>query len=211
MIGACTGAPTGPLVPDGRVRRTIWHRRRVASTDVTTPAPPTGRRFELLQRLGFRELMHDSHVPFLSHLLGTRRVLVGWGERPALCDAGLFHSVYGTEYFQPDEPADRDDVRAIVGAEAEEIAWAWCTIRRDTIDPSGGCTAIDRHTGSPIELGRRLLGDVATLWAADTVEQIARMEPEERAFSHHLGGVLHLASPAAQAAASDVMSLVTES
>ena len=58
---------------------------------------PTGPRLDLLKQLGFGELTHDSHVPFLSHLLGTRRLLVEWGERPAVCDAGLFHSAYGTE------------------------------------------------------------------------------------------------------------------
>lgn len=149
-------------------------------------------------------------MPFLSHLVGTRRLLVEWGERPALCDAGLFHSVYGTEYFEPDEPAERDEVRSIVGDEAEEIAHAWCTIRRDTIDLSRPVTVVDRHTGSRMALSDRLVGDIATLWAADTVEQIARMAPDERAFSHHLGDVLHLASPAAQAAAATVTALIEE-
>lgn len=67
---------------------------------------PTGERLALLRRLGFGELTHDSHVPFLSHLAGTRRLLAEWGERPELCDAGLFHSAYGTEYFQPDHLVD---------------------------------------------------------------------------------------------------------
>ena len=56
-------------------------------------------RLRLLRRLGFDTLEHDSHVPFLAHLVGTARVLRSWGSRPALCDAGLFHSAYGTEYF----------------------------------------------------------------------------------------------------------------
>ena len=73
--------------------------------------PPTGARLELLRRLGFDRLEHDSHVPFLSHLLGTRRLLVEWGERPALCDAGLFHSAYGTEYFPHTTSAERDEVK----------------------------------------------------------------------------------------------------
>src|SRR5215831_7808980 len=103
-------------------------------TSSTNVAPVTGARLELLRALGFGELQHDSHVPFLSHLAGTRRLLVTWGERAALCDAGLFHSVYGTEYFTPDRTPDRRDVIAVIGAEAERIAWLWCTIRRDTLD-----------------------------------------------------------------------------
>lgn len=165
--------------------------------------PPTGTRLDLLKRLGFGELEHDSHVPFLSHLLGTRRVLVEWGERPAVCDAGLFHSAYGTEYFPVDETVDRAEVQTVIGAEAEEIAHAWCTIRRDTFqlgDGSTPATVVDRTTEARIEVGDQLLADIATLWAADTVEQIARMSPDERSFAANLDRVLHLASPAAQEA-----------
>jgi hypothetical protein len=31
----------------------------------------------------------------LDHLIGVRQVLAGGQARPSLCDAGLFHSVYG--------------------------------------------------------------------------------------------------------------------
>ena len=65
-------------------------------SDATIPSP-TGDRLDLLKQMGFNDLMHDSHVPFMSHLLGVRRVLVGWDERAAMCDAGLFHSAYGTD------------------------------------------------------------------------------------------------------------------
>ena len=172
--------------------------------------PPTGARLELLRRLGFGALEHDSHVPFLSHLIGTRRLLVEWGERPALCDAGLFHSAYGTEYFQPDAPASRDEVVALIGAEAEAIAHAWCTIERDTLAPAAPFTVTDREAGQVVELDPQLASDVATLWAADTVEQIARMAVDERGFAHGLGRVLHLASPAAQAAAAAIAPLLDE-
>ncbi len=161
-------------------------------------AAPSGPRLSLLRRLGFGGLTHDSHVPFLSHLLGTRRLLVGWGERPALCDAGLFHSAYGTEYFPVDRPAAREEVREVIGDDAEEIAWLWCTIRRDSIDTTGPVVTASRRDGQPIDLDDGRAADVATLWAADTVEQIARMTPDERDFARSLGRVLHLASPPAQ-------------
>jgi hypothetical protein len=171
-------------------------------------APPTGARLSLLRRLGFGDLTHDSHVPFLSHLLGTRRVLVQWGERPALCDAGLFHSAYGTEYFPVDRPASREDVRDVIGDDAEEIAWLWCTIRRDTIDDSGPAVVAETRDGGSLALDGGRATDIATLWAADTVEQIGRMTPDERAFAHSLGRVLHLAGPAAQDAARQVLPLI---
>lgn len=169
-------------------------------TDPDALAPPTGARLALLKQLGFGELEHDSHVPFLSHLVGTRRVLVEWGERPAMCDAGLFHSAYGTEYFPVDQDVDRGEVQAVIGVEAETIAHAWCTIRRDTFELGSSATVIDRTTGKRITVGDELLADIATLWAADTVEQVHRMDADEQAFAANLTRVLHLARPGAQAA-----------
>lgn len=173
----------------------------------TDVPPPTGPRLALLRRLGYAELEHDSHVPFLSHLVGTHRLLVRWGERQALCDAGLFHSAYGTEYFQPDAPASRDEVRGVIGAEAEAIAWTWCTILRDTLGVAEPWTAVDREAGASVVLGEQMTADIATLWAADTVEQIARMSVDERDFACGLGRVLHLASPAARTGAEPILPL----
>jgi hypothetical protein len=164
----------------------------------------------LLRRLGFGDLTHDSHVPFLSHLIGTRRLLLQWGERPALGDAGLFHSAYGTEYFPVDRPASREDVRAVIGDDAEVVAWLWCTIRRDTIDTTGPVVTAARRDGGTVALTDEQVADVVTLWAADTVEQIGRMTPDERDFARMLTRVLHLASPAAQDAARTVLALVDE-
>ena len=190
-------------VGDARTHASAY--RSGSMVEDATPQPPTGERLALLRRLGFGELTHDSHVPFLSHLLGTRRVLVEWGSRPALCDAGLFHSAYGTEYFPVDRPADRDDVRAVIGDEAEQIAWVWCTIVRDTIELTDPGSAIDRTTQARLALTDAMVADIATLWAADTVEQLDRMAPDERDFALGLGRVLHRASPAAQAAAAPVI------
>jgi hypothetical protein len=41
------------------------------------------------------EGMQHSDRGLLDHLFGTRQLLVEWEARAALCDAGLFHSVYG--------------------------------------------------------------------------------------------------------------------
>jgi Domain of unknown function (DUF6817) len=170
-------------------------------------APVSGARLDLLRTLGFGALQHDSHVPFLSHLLGTRRLLAAWGERAALCDAGLFHSVYGTEYFEPDRIADRDDVVAVIGAEAERIAWFWCAMRRDTLDVAHGTVQL-RHGDTTPPLTAREIADLATLWAADTVEQVERMAPSERKFASGLRSVVHAASDPAQRAIGALAHLV---
>src|SRR5262249_28944410 len=72
---------------------------------------------------------------FLEHLIGTWRILQLWPQPEALCPAGLFHSVYGTEYFRTSHYAttERERVRAVIGEEAEEIAFSFCTIERRAI------------------------------------------------------------------------------
>jgi hypothetical protein len=170
-------------------------------------APVAGTRLELLRALGFAALEHDSHVPFLTHLCGTRRTLVAWGARPALCDAGLFHSVYGTEYFEPDRTPDRDGVIAVIGADAERIAWLWCAIRRDTLDV-GRSTVQLRHNDVRERLTALEVADLATLWAADTVEQIERMAPDQRAFAGGLQFVVDAASAPAQRAVAAFADLI---
>lgn len=145
----------------------------------------THAMIQFLRASGAAELMHDSHVPFLEHLTGTRRILQQWGVRQALSDAGLFHSVYGTEFFALDESVEapaRTDVQELIGADAEEVAWLWCTIERFSLDPSSG-VATNRVSGAPMTLAPNRVQDIANLWAADTVEQLARMTPDERGFA----------------------------
>jgi Domain of unknown function (DUF6817) len=177
---------------------------------VSTPAelaPVTGERLQMLKSLGYSDLMHDSGVPFLSHLIGTRRVLVEWGSRPALCDAGLFHSVYGTEYFQPAQAASREQVQAVIGAEAERVAWLWCNIERDTLDIRRRSVRL-RSTHSAEALSDTEVSDIATLWSADTVEQIGRMSVDERAFARGVLRVVAVACEPAQHAIEGVAPLL---
>ena len=50
-------------------------------------------RFRFLREVNTETMPHSERGLF-DHLLGTRQLLVEWGARPALCDAGLFHSIF---------------------------------------------------------------------------------------------------------------------
>ena len=56
-------------------------------------------RLRFLREANTEGMPHSDRGLF-DHLLGTRQVLVEWGAGPALCDAGLFHSIYSTEHFE---------------------------------------------------------------------------------------------------------------
>src|SRR3954454_1591338 len=93
---------------------------------------------QLEKRLRFLRAANTEGMPhsdrgLFDHLLGTRQLLVEWGARAALCDAGLFHSIYSTEHFgQTAVPlARRGEVRQLIGEEAESLVWLFCVMRRD--------------------------------------------------------------------------------
>ena len=53
-----------------------------------------------------------------------------------LQDAGLFHSVYGTVYFMPEGGLveNRQNVKDLIGEQAEEIAYLFCIIDNPRIE-----------------------------------------------------------------------------
>src|SRR5687768_12991211 len=101
---------------------------------------------QLENRLRFLRKSNTEGMPhtdrgLLDHLLGTRQLFVEWEARPALCDAGLFHSVYGTENYelQAIPLTMRNEVQQLIGDEAESLAWLFCIIRRETLYENPGC------------------------------------------------------------------------
>ena len=140
-------------------------------------------RLAFLHDIGVAEVRHNSDEDLLPHLQATAKLLQAWGARRSLCDAGLFHSVYGTEYFNVATLADdtRDAVRAVVGAEAEALVWLWCFGRRLSLpqQPEGALRIEDRRTGAPIHIARQQYEDLVNLWFADTLEQLPRVPDRE--------------------------------
>lgn len=66
------------------------------------------------------------------HLVGTHDLLQRWGNREEVCNAGLFHSIYGTRHFKtmswPLE--NRHVIRELIGREAEWLAYLFCAAAR---------------------------------------------------------------------------------
>ena len=81
-------------------------------------------------------LAHNGEETFDNHLVGVQSVLRSWGACEALCDAALFHSIYGTEGFQGFKLplAQRGEIAALIGPRAERLAWIFCMVDRATVD-----------------------------------------------------------------------------
>jgi len=139
-----------------------------------------------LASLGTAEVAHTGG-DFLHHLRAVHRVLEEAGADEAVCRAGLFHSIYGTEGFQDFSLplAERARVRALIGERAEFAAYCNCVMDRATLDAAvaaalrGGEQRFeirDRAGGPSIALTRAQLADLAEVHLFDWLEQVARSE-----------------------------------
>ncbi len=84
-------------------------------------------KIDFLKQLGSDKVKHKNQS-LLEHLIGVRDILKKWGAPEYVQDGGLFHSVYGTTYFKPQMTVDRDKVRDLIGEQAEEIVFMFCSL-----------------------------------------------------------------------------------
>jgi len=137
-------------------------------------------RLRFLRKASAEQMPHPSEVDLFDHLLGTRRLLDEWEARPALCDAGLFHSVYSTERYglKVIPLSMRDQVQQLIGDEAESLVWLFCMMRRKTFDQNlrknGDCSVQHRFTGEWIPLNEGQFRDLITLTFANCLEAFPR-------------------------------------
>jgi hypothetical protein len=143
-----------------------------------TNDPMYERALELLNRFGAVDVEHPSGT-LLEHLRGTYEQLERWGCSEDLCRAGLYHSVYGTEYFQKRTvPLEaRDEVRSAIGDRAEEIAYLYCALSRQSLYRNldvGAPYMVKARDGREMPISLAQLADLMTLDLANRLEQQPR-------------------------------------
>lgn len=88
-----------------------------------------------LSNLGAAWLPHAGQS-YVDHLTAVYHGLKCWGYNEYVCDAGFFHSIYGTERFTAFKVplSERPTIRGIIGARAEKTAYLNCTMERAEFD-----------------------------------------------------------------------------
>ncbi len=134
------------------------------------------------------ELVGHSDNSLLHHLTGTETLLNQWGLDTTTCDAGLFHSVYGTESFRTSlvSSDQRQEVVDQIGADAERLAFLFCTMVKssldDNLDGRSLFTLVSRFSGETIEITRAEFVALAHISLANWIEQRDRHGSEFRDF-----------------------------
>jgi hypothetical protein len=159
------------------------------------------KRVQFLRDVNIEAREH-SERGLLDHLLGTRQLLLEWGARPVLCDAGLFHSIYGTEGYQHATlPLSmRSRLQELIGNEAESLVWLFCFMRRktlgDNLDRADKLDVEHRLSGERLLLADGQFHDLVNLTFANELEPYPRMSRTwRRGCRAYLQGFRHLAMP----------------
>jgi hypothetical protein len=95
---------------------------------------PVGSHVDFLLDIGADRVPHGGRT-LLTHLEGTRRLLIAWNAPLAWCDAGLCHSVYGTDRFEHAllDSGGRSRLQRVIGVEAERLVWLFATLDRGLV------------------------------------------------------------------------------
>lgn len=70
-----------------------------------------------------------SNSTYLDHCQNIYNILKDIGADEEVCLAGLYHSVYGTEYFNLGQVFNRDVIKELIGSRAEELVHIFCELR----------------------------------------------------------------------------------
>lgn len=82
-------------------------------------------------------LVWHKHGNFLAHLRDVWVMLSAWEQPQAWCRLGLFHSAYSNSFVSMgifDRSRDRGKLAALIGEEAEELVYKFCTIDRQSLE-----------------------------------------------------------------------------
>ena len=89
---------------------------------------PSQDKFAFLQEITGTQKHREK--TFYQHLFNVYTYLKEHGAPEEVCDAGLFHSIYGTEFYEfQNDRITREVVRGFIGNYAEELVHVFCTTK----------------------------------------------------------------------------------
>jgi hypothetical protein len=128
-----------------------------------------------LQRLGATGFAHVNGT-LEQHLQATMQLLRRWGNREAVCVAGLYHAVYGTGGIAGRLAGldARTAIAAVIGEEAEALAYLYGACDRERFHPRIGTAAqstfVDRFTDREYVISEAKLRAFCEMTVANELE-----------------------------------------
>ncbi len=154
-----------------------------------------------IRDIGAADVSH-SEKTYLAHTIGVYNDLKSWDCDEELCDAGMFHSIYGTVVFEDFVlPLHRrGDVRDLIGERAERLAYLNSAMIHEVFDETvlnaqEPHRFVDRFTDEELQLSPDDFRDLCTIQICDWLEQVERLKwwdfrrDSFRRMAEWLGGV----------------------
>ena len=110
-------------------------------------------KLEFIHKIS-KNIKHGSKT-FFDHLFNTSSIVeklcndIGISESRYLIDAALYHSIYGTDYFEHNTAISREKITSIIGEKAEQLVYFFCSLPDRNIQ-------ILQHKFTPDQLQRDL-------------------------------------------------------
>jgi hypothetical protein len=140
------------------------------------------RLTDFLLAQGVEQVAHTGKS-YMAHLVGVYRLMQGQGCSEEACQAGMFHSIYGTAQFQGFKLSleRRPEVRALIGERAERLAYLNCALDRASLGRALEKTddrhsVTDRLTGAEVALSPDDFDDLCRVHLYDWLEQAPRSQ-----------------------------------
>ena len=158
-------------------RGPVSHEQSLEETNMNKDFKPLTA---FLVGMGIEQVPH-TNKSYLAHLIGVYCLMEAGGCTEEVCQAGMFHSIYGTQQFQGFKlPLERRaEVRALIGERGERLAYLNCAMDRASFDRALEQVGEpyrfqDRITGAVVELERADFDDLCRVHLYDWLEQVRR-------------------------------------
>lgn len=128
-------------------------------------------------------LIWHKHSSFFDHLREVWVILCGWKQPQATCRLGLLHSAYSNSFVSMncfDPQSDRQRVAELIGDEAENLVFKFCSIDRQMLEETvlreqtirrEGYSLRHIHTGEELPVSGAEAAAFITETLADEVDQ----------------------------------------
>ena len=133
---------------------------------------------KFLIEVGTKNQRHGQRTLY-DHLVGTWKLLKEWGYSREICNAGLFHSIYGTQVYLPSTIPieDRKVVQNLIGKTAENLVYLFHITPPDRFDYFVTMSEPDRS-------------DLITIEYANAMEQSEKNWDDKRFHPYLVGAFL---------------------
>ncbi|WP_159080335.1 2OG-Fe(II) oxygenase [Nocardia suismassiliense] len=137
--------------------------------------------FRLHHRSKHRDAAATDQHSLGEHLIAVATTLARWRLSEHVVQAGLLHSIYGPLGFSQQliSRRERDTVRAVIGTDAERLAFLFSALDRDSISRGHQRGVLDGYLddGSPIEVTIADIQAIDQMVWANLLSQRATLDP----------------------------------